>query len=79
MKATEVTAWVLVGVCAVSFAGLLLLYILTLCMYRRKLTLTKSSKQSPKYYSGYEMDGNVCYQPGLKVCKDEVLYDCIKE
>ena len=69
-------AWVLAGVFAVSFAGLLLLYIVTLCVYKRKLALMKSKQfQAPN--NGFEMGGNVCYQPGLN--KDEGLYEDIKE
>ena len=71
-RVTEMIAWMLVGVFAISFAGLLLLYITTLCICKRKLIFIKSKQshfQAPN--SSYEMDGNVCYQPGLN--KDEEL------
>lgn len=69
-------AWVLVGVFALSFAGLLLLYIATLCVYKRKLALVKS-KQFQVPNNGFGIDGNICYQPGLN--KDENIYDNIKD
>ena len=77
-RVTEMIAWMLVGVFAISFAGLLLFYITTLCICKRKLTVRKSKQsrfQAPN--SGYEMDGNLCYQLGPN--KDEELYDCIKD
>ena len=78
IETTEMIAWVLSGVFAVSFAVLLLLYIVTLCVYKRKMTLMKSKHfQAKAPNGGFEMDGNLCYQSGMN--KDDSLYECIKE